>query len=201
MYLLGKKILQKPRQTREAWLSLMCCVTYFFVAVPRWTYFLNPPNPVFIGRRWLFKQLEDLFQKNDSPNGVLLVGDPGSGKTAIMRQLVNSPLNSSSFIHRNIIAYHFCAYDRAITGDGGIFVKGLVEQLSENVPGFMRSIQSEIIQNKLHQCKNDLVECAKVTVLEPLHALKMAPPPIKFILIDALNECREKRRKLQVCDY
>jgi ankyrin repeat protein len=168
----------------------MCCVTTIFVAVPGW---MNTSNPVFIGRRWLFEQLEDLFQKNDSLNGVLLVGDPGSGKTTIMKQLVNSRNNSSHFIHENIIAYHFCEYDKKTTRDGKNFVKSLVEQLSRNVPGFKESIENEEIQNKLHNCKNDPIGCAQVTVLEPLRALKISPETKKFILIDALDECHEKK--------
>jgi ankyrin repeat protein len=165
-------------------------VLLIFAAVPGW---MNTSNPVFIGRRWLFRQLEDLFQKNDSINGVLLVGDPGSGKTTIMKQLVNSRKNSSRFIHENIIAYHFCEYDRKITRDGETFVKSLVEQLSQNVSGYKKLIQDEDIQNKLHYCKNDLLKCAEVTVFDPLHKLNISPETKKFILIDALDECHEKK--------
>ena len=165
-------------------------VLLFFVVV---TTRKNTSNPVFIGRRWLFRQLEDLFQKNDSINGVLLVGDPGSGKTTIMKQLVNSRNNSSRFIHENIIAFYSCEYDRKITRDGETFVKSLVEQLSQNVSGYKKLIQDEDIQNKLHQCKNDLVKCAEMTILDPLHKLNISPETKKFILIDALDECHEKK--------
>jgi ankyrin repeat protein/dephospho-CoA kinase len=166
------------------------CYLFFVVVTTRPK---NTSNPVFIGRRWLFRQLEDLFQKNDSINGVLLVGDPGSGKTTIMKQLVNSRNNSSSFIHENIIAFYSCEYDRKITRDGETFVKSLVEQLSKKVSGYKKLIQDEDIQNKLHQCKDDLVKCAEVTILDPLHKLNISPETKKFILIDALDECHEKK--------
>jgi ankyrin repeat protein len=166
------------------------CYLFFVVVTTRPK---NTSNPVFIGRRWLFKQLEDLFQKNDSINGVLLVGDPGSGKTTIMKQLVNSRNNSSRFIHENIIAFYSCEYDRKITRDGETFVKSLVEQLSQNVLGYKKLIQDEDIQNKLHYCKNDLLKCAEVTVFDPLHKLNISLETKKFILIDALDECHEKK--------
>ncbi|CAB3980825.1 Ankyrin repeat domain-containing 50 [Paramuricea clavata] len=97
----------------------------------------NTSNPVFVGRHWLFRQLEYLFQKNDNINGVLLVGDPGSG--------------------------------------------------------YKKLIQNKDIQNILDKCMNDPIECAKVTVFEPLLALNIPSETKKFILIDALDECREKK--------
>ena len=170
-----------------------CIVLYsFLVAVQTW---MNTSDPMFVGRQWLFIQLEDLFQKNNDVGGALLVGNPGSGKTAIMRQLVNSR-NSSHFIHENIIAYHFCQFDNQTTRDGEMFVKSLVEQLSDKLKlaGFEKSIQNKGIQNKLDRCKDDLIGCAQEAVLKPLNALKMPPGTKKFILIDALNECRENER-------
>ena len=171
----------------------------FFVAFPLWTYFSSLSNPVFIGRYWLFNQLEDHL-KSENSNGVLLVGDPGIGKTAIMRQLVTSPVNSSNFIHKNIVAYHFCMYDKSITRDGGIFVKSLVKQLSEKVPEFAKFIQSENIRKILHHCESDPIECATLTILEPLSELKKPPGNKKFILVDALGECRgiEERDKFVI---
>ena len=159
----------------------------------RW---MNTSNPMFVGRRWLFNQLDNLFQENNDIRGVLIVGNPGSGKTAIMKQLVSSQ-NSSRFIHKNIIAYHFCQFYNKTTHDGNKFVRSLVEQLSEKVVGFKNSVQNISIENELDKCKDDTTRCVEVTVLEPLNALKTSPEAKKFILIDALDECCEKERNSQ----
>ena len=155
-----------------------CVVLYLFLVAVQTS--MNTSDPMFVGRQWLFIQLEDLFQKNNDIAGALLVGNPGSGKTAIMRQLVNSR-NSSHFIHENIIAYHFCQFDNQTTRDGEMFVKSLIEQLSDKLKlaGFETSIQNKGIQNKLDRCKDDLIGCAQEAVLKP----ETKP---KFILIDAL---------------
>ena len=160
---------------------------YFFTEVQRW---MNTSNPRFVGRRWLFNQLESFFEKNNDISGVVLVGDPGSGKTTIMRQLLFSQ-NSSRFIHDNIIAFHFCQFDNKTTHNGETFVKSLVEQLSDKVAGFEDSVQNVGAQNRPDRCKDDLIGCAQVNVLEPLNNLKMPPETKKFILIDALDECHE----------
>lgn len=65
---------------------------------------LQEPDPLFLGRHWLFKQMEEiismfhcsgsssvvklfLFPDSTSP-GILLSGNPGTGKTALILQLV-----------------------------------------------------------------------------------------------------------------
>lgn len=152
----------------------------------------NASNDLFIGRKWLFKQLDDLFQGNDKISGAIFVGDLGSGKSTAIRQLVNSPENSSRFVHENIIASYFCEHDYPETRDGEVFVKSLVEQLSENVKRFGALVwDNKDILYTLHKCKDDPIGCAKVALLEPLNALKVPSNIKKFILIDSLDECCE----------
>lgn len=47
---------------------------------------LQEPDPLFIGRHWLIKEIEDNLI-SQSP-GILLTGNPGTGKTAFILQLV-----------------------------------------------------------------------------------------------------------------
>ena len=48
----------------------------------------------FIGRRWLYRQVEDAF-KDDSIGWVLIIGNPGTGKSAWASQLICSRTTSS----------------------------------------------------------------------------------------------------------
>ena len=48
------------------------------------------PNPLFIGRQWLYSEIADNILSDLSNNrGVIINGTPGSGKTAIILQLVD----------------------------------------------------------------------------------------------------------------
>ena len=46
-------------------------------------------DPVFVGRQWLFREMVDHLSSDLPTNkGVIISGAPGSGKTAIVLQLV-----------------------------------------------------------------------------------------------------------------
>lgn len=74
---------------------------------------LNEARAVnFIGRRWLYREVEKTFVSGDT-SGVLIVGNPGTGKSALASQLICSRTTSSK-IHAHILAYHFCKYTEKI---------------------------------------------------------------------------------------
>lgn len=47
---------------------------------------LQEPDPLFVGRHWLIKEMEEALGSTDP--GVLIHGQPGTGKTAVILQLV-----------------------------------------------------------------------------------------------------------------
>nr|CAD7444343.1 unnamed protein product [Timema bartmani] len=48
---------------------------------------LQEPDPLFLGRHWLIREMEEALGTSEQP-GVLVVGGPGTGKTALVLQLV-----------------------------------------------------------------------------------------------------------------
>ncbi|XP_028407754.1 ankyrin repeat domain-containing protein 50-like [Dendronephthya gigantea] len=118
--------------------------------------------------------------------GVLLVADPGWGKSTIMRQLINSP-SSSAVIHNNIIGYHFCKFNDDRTRDGGRFVQNLARSIARKIP----KLQGIVVNDD--DCKHVPLECFQDAIIKPLKKLDDTERRFNsYILIDALDECLEK---------
>ena len=148
----------------------------------------------FFGRRWFFRELGDVLDSSDGDKkGVLITGDPGSGKSALMSQLICSSFSNLA-IYDNIIAYHICDYSEVVTRDGSSFVRNLVDQIASNIPEYAGSIldRKQIRTHLDKRCDRDPTACFLMTIIGPLRELKMKPHNFKYIVIDALDECIEK---------
>lgn len=64
-----------------------------------WLDYLKSAKEGFIGRSWLFRELESFFHHTVHENnitGVLIIGNPGTGKSALSAQLVCSRTSVAS---------------------------------------------------------------------------------------------------------
>ncbi len=154
----------------------------------------------FVGREWFFSQLGEIFETNRETAGVLITGDPGSGKSALlMSQLICSPY-SSLLIHQNIIGYHLCEYSEKGKRDGARFVRNLVDQIAARLPGYSEHvIKNEQIRRELQDtfCEQDTTGCFFASILGPLRKLK-PPDGLRYIVIDALDECFENDKTSEI---
>ena len=82
----------------------------------------------FIGRQWLYREIEDAF-KDEYIAGVQILGSPGSGKSALSSHLICSR-TSSPRIHTHIIGYHLCKYSDKNTQMAGKFVRNLADMIA-----------------------------------------------------------------------
>ena len=141
----------------------------------------------------MFRELDDIFLSNSAPRGVLIVGDPGSGKSALISQLICSPFSSLA-IYDNIVGYHVCDYSEVVTRDGASFVRNLVDQIAGNIPEFADRIngKKQIKTHLKQRCNRDPIRCFVATIIAPLKELKIQPNDFKYIVIDGLDECIEK---------
>ena len=191
--------------------SILAVVLFSILAVFCFVYFLptysykedypmsqNFSNPGFVGREWVFQRMEEEILNTNDIRGVLLVADPGWGKSAIIKRLISSS-SSSPVIHENIIGYHFCKYNEKSTRDGERFVKKLVQLISKKVPKYKEIIgKDQLIKEKLtSNCNDNPVECFQTAIVEPLQNLDSTGRVTSFILIDALDECLEKEESHQ----
>ena len=145
----------------------------------------------FMGRQWLYREVENALLGSDV-SGVLIIGDPGAGKSALSSQLICSR-TSSSLIHARILGYHLCKYSDKNTQMTGKFVRNLAEMIARRLPeyGYLVSNSSYIQRSFVLDCiqNHDPVGCFEQTILTPLRNLKNEPKENWYIVIDALDEC------------
>ena len=150
--------------------------------------YLSNARERFTGRRWLYNELETNLMKQDTDRGVLVIGEPGAGKSALTAQLICSR-SSNPYIHKRIIGYHLCKHADKATQDPGRFVRNLVDLMARRVPEYGMLVSGSLfILSVLKSCSGDPLECFEQAVMAPLLQLK-GEPQTYFIVIDALDEC------------
>ena len=147
----------------------------------------------FIGRRWLYQEIEHVFKPaRQGLSGVLVVGDPGAGKSALSAQLICSR-TSSRTIHDHIMGYHLCKHSDKNTQHTGKFVRNLAQMIASRLPEYGYIVtNSSFIQRSLNtDCVTiqDPVGCFEQAILTPLRGLTNEPKENWYIVIDALDEC------------
>ena len=154
----------------------------------------------FVGRAWFFLELENIFETDRGAAGVLITGEPGSGKSALMSQLICSPY-SSLLIHTNIIGYHLCEYSEKRKRKGARFVRNLVDQIAARFPGYSEYIiKNKQIRRELDNfCQQDVTGCFFTSILGPLRDMK-PPDGLRYIVIDALDECFESDKTSEIIE-
>ena len=122
-------------------------------------------------------------------HGVVVVGKPGVGKSALSAQLICSRA-SSPYIHKRIIGYHLCKYSDKATQDPGRFVRNLVDLIARRIPEYgMLIYNSSYIPRVLQtSCLRDPFDCFEQAIAIPLRQVKNERQ-YYFIIIDALDEC------------
>ena len=130
-----------------------------------------------------------LDSQDNVVHGVVVVGKPGVGKSALSAQLICSRASSPD-IHERIIGYHFCKYSDKATQDPGRFVRNLVDLIARRIPEYgMLIYSSSFIPGVLKtSCLRDPYDCFEQAIAIPLRQVKNERQ-YYFIIIDALDEC------------
>ena len=152
---------------------------------------LNVARHGFTGRQWLYHNLESLFLNSEgyTVSGVVVVGEPGAGKSALSAQLICSR-SSNPYIHKRIIGYHLCKHSDKATQDPGRFVRNLVDLIARRVPQYGMLIYNNSFISRILErgCLRDPFDCFEQAVVVPLHQLKDGIQNY-FVVVDALDEC------------
>ncbi|MCW5748063.1 MAG: toll/interleukin-1 receptor domain-containing protein [Alphaproteobacteria bacterium] len=89
----------------------------------------------FHGRDWLFNEV-DTWRETTREPVLLIVGDPGVGKSTFMAEMVRRDPGG------RVLAWHFCQAETPATIEGGRFVRSIVGQLARRLPAYAALLQA-----------------------------------------------------------
>ena len=145
--------------------------------------FLYEKRRDFCGREWLFREIDLWLTTNNEP-ALLITGDPGTGKSALVAELV----------HRNpggqVLAYHCCEADVLATVEPARFVRSIAAMIASQLPQYAARLHDPPIKSVLGQevCERDPFSAFEAGVLTPLQVLRAPDEGVRYLLIDALDE-------------
>ncbi len=151
--------------------------------------FLYEKRQGFVGREWLFDEI-DAWRTTHNEPALLITGDPGTGKSAIVAELVHhNP-------HGQVIAYHCCQADTRKTLEPGQFVRSIAAMIASKLPEYAEQLDNTEIQEFLSEesCHQDPGSALERGILTPLQAVPAPEEGVRYILIDALDEAITLRK-------
>lgn len=134
----------------------------------------------FVGRDWLFKELDDWIVKDTQSRIFWIVGPPGVGKTAIAARLCHT--------RADVFACHFCVYGHSDRNDARRAVLSLAYQLAARLPGYHRFLDDIPLEEEVRKDAGTLFDNL---IVRGLQTLKEESPSIRqtlLVVIDALDE-------------
>lgn len=150
---------------------------------------LDSKRSLFTGREWLFEKIE-LWQHDGEEHVMLLVGDPGLGKSSIIAEFLNRNLEE-------VVAHHCCVFDEIETLRSGRFVQSIAAMLADRIPEYAMQLTIPAVADALSdkRCEDDPAGAFSEGILNPLHKVRPPEDGIRYILVDALDEaiCYEGR--------
>lgn len=158
--------------------------------------FIMSSRKGFFGRQWLYREMYEILEKPGA-RGVLLIGNPGSGKTAFVCHLLCSG-TSSPFIHNRILGYHFCMHSDKGTQNAAKFVQNLANMIALRIVEYRNTILTNSFVNKVLQdkCEGEPDWCLQEGIITPLIKLQQQPKEPWYVVIDALDECAVEKTEI-----
>lgn len=144
--------------------------------------FLREKRFAFVGRDWLHDRVISWLENKTNEPALLIIGDPGSGKSAFVASLVERSDGA-------LLGYHCCQANTPETLNPGRFVRSISAMIASRLPAYEIQLTG-LLKNVLDEasCQADPFSAFEEGVLAPLTAIETPPKHASFILIDALDE-------------
>ena len=155
----------------------------------------------FYCREWVFSKIAKCLDmkcsaegESRSCHGVIVMGGPGSGKSALCCEIVwpTSTHGKQLELNKCILAYYFCQAHDVETLSISSFIQCLSEQLinSSLIEGYSNFVSDPEIKSALDpvRCEVDPDEAFRCGILQPLSSIS-PPSETLFILVDSLDAC------------
>ncbi len=158
--------------------------------------YLNEKRTGFVGRDWLLEEDEgeiDLWRYHGDERALLVVGEPGLGKSSIVAQLVH--LNPGG----QVIAHHCCQADEVETLSPDRFVQSIAAMLASQLPEYDDCLTEREVMDAMSGAK-DAATAFSLGVIEPLGRIKAPKNGVHFILVDALDEAVLYKGSVNIVD-
>jgi len=134
----------------------------------------------FTGRQWLFHEIDEWRAVGSEP-ALLIVGEPGIGKSALVAALV----------HKNpggqVLAHHCFRADTPATLEPAGFVRGLVAMLSARLGDYAAMLNEPSVVSALRSADTDPAGAFEGAIVSPLH--KVRPPKGRAFCFDFITGC------------
>lgn len=149
-------------------------------------------------RAWIDDKISDWIQ-HSSTRGFVLIGNPGSGKSALSSALSRS-------LQEQVIGIHFCSSLNPRSLLQMDFVANLVAQLFTQIPEYAKIIK----KMEPYKLFDNATRALRELVIEPLTSVKspdLTPENPKIIIVDSFDEAIQQGREniflllLQQIDY
>ncbi|GIY02847.1 protein TANC2 [Caerostris extrusa] len=115
------------------------------------------PDPLFLGRQWLFKEIEqDLIIDSKGKRAIVITGGPGSGKTAIISQLIEYSsfrVKKEDAIYQDIQSLDGSDYNMSNSSSSD---SGLYQSISTLHHSGARSLGNRVVAYHLCQTDNNI---------------------------------------------
>jgi len=157
--------------------------------------FLNEKRFEFCGRKWMGDIIEE-WRKSPNERALLILGDPGIGKSALVADLV----------HKNpgdqILAYHCCQADTESTIQPARFVRNIAAMIASKIEQYALMLSNPVIAEALDEenCMKDPASSFEAGILSPLENVRAPEHGVRYIIVDGLNEALELKRGINIVD-